>query len=352
MPRRNKGAALFELLFRDKGRSTNPGGSLKLPSWFHAKQPAAPAPTTPPPPSTIVPESTTASEGSATPSASPAATTKPSPASPADSPRVTPVATPTTTSPASVSPTARSAPAAKTPGVMSLRPAVQASRDAAASAPPARPAAVATPKLVPPWATGPWLSVENGRVRIDVTNFAGLVTLGVAALVVLMAFIIGRVTVRPAAALPASPAATPAPVATINDTLRRPPNPTVARGVPTPAPTPAATPPAASPAPTPPPPVAGALPAGKYYVIVADFGKKQALADKIKDYLVQKGLDARAQADSDGRLTVRVGLTDKVNADRLKETVKALMPQMVKDVPGVLRYDPEDPHCQPYCSDK
>jgi cell division septation protein DedD len=207
--------------------------------------------------------------------------------------------------------------------------------------------------VVPPWANGPWLRVENGRVRLDVTNFAGLITLGVAALVVLMAFFIGRMTARPGERPAEKQAAVAAPP-TIDEALRRTPNPNVVvRATPTPAPvaTPAPTP-GATPSPTPAASPFPALPAGKWYVRVAWFSTKEGDAEKVKAYLVGKGYDARVATDPNGTFFVRVGETDKVNADRMKEKIKALMPQMAKDVRPILRYDATDPICQPIVTDK
>jgi hypothetical protein len=365
MSRKGKGAALFELLYKDKGKTTTADGAMKMPSWFRTKgQGNAPAPSAAPPPGPGEPA------GAATP-LRPAPAEAPSPAG-EKAVGITPLSAP---APATKGPSplpvgsAGATPSRPMPVKPTLGPTRPMMSPAGGPTGPAKPANLPPQKVIPPWATNPWLQIEDGRVKLNLTTFAAGVVAGGAVIVLLLTFLIGRACApkpKVAEAVPDKPAEKQA-SGKLDDALKGPADPTAASGV---AGTGRSatggtgsssagggtgsagggTGSATGGAGGGPAGGAGTLPAGKFYVIIIDMGNKQAEAKQVNDYLVRKGFNVQVANSSGGaHTTVRTAQgTDRASADKLRKDIEAIMPQMAKELAPIVRYKADDPHFQPY----
>ncbi|MDD4888390.1 MAG: hypothetical protein PHU85_00540 [Phycisphaerae bacterium] len=343
MSRKGKGAALFELLYKDKGKATDGQGALKLPSWFRTKAQGTIASTQPAPvpasgAAPAEPKPAAPAAAPEAPAVKPAAAVKPEP--PAAKPSV--AESPAAPKPAELPLLAGAAPAkpvlAETvrpapPEVAKPAPSAAPSAPSAASAAPSvRVPAAMPPRLVPPWAAGPWLQVEHGRFRLNITTFAAYVLGGAFLCVLLLTFFAGRASVRQKVA--PAPAATPQPAAaTIKDARDKPADPTLLR----PSPTPVAS------------PTEGAPEHGKYYVIIQTFKDNLDAANKVKNYFAKAGYPVvvAAPAGTTNYLVRTSQGLDKAGADKLAIELDGVLAKMSTELPGLVRYRPTDPTCKP-----
>jgi len=331
MSRKNKGAALFELLHRDKGKATTADGSLKLPSWFRTKAQPAPPPSDqiddlPPPPARAQ-----------QPAGQPPAPADPSPGKADEK------------SAAGSQPPAAASQSPAAAGQVKPPPLTGGSTRLTTGPSPASGGAAQTPKLVPPWATGPWLLVSNGRVRVNVTTFAAYVVLGVLACTLAIAFFLGRATVRPR-----GPEQTAAPAAAPKDveSARNAPADPNILNVGGDAARTAVRDGAAG---------AGdartggdsattggahAPPAGNYYVRILAGGTEDG-CNKVRDYFREKGFNV--VVDKAGRgFGVRTAVgTDETTARELAGKLEETLAKLAAERRGLTSYRPGDPSSKP-----
>lgn len=357
MARKGKGAALYELLYKDK-KATASGGALKLPSWFRFKNPQNASQAQMSGPGTAAPATTPAtvatSSSSPDPSVQPAAPApSPGPAAPSGAMPGLPFAAkpvspgsppPITPPPGAAAPSASSA----------AKPAVAVSRPAVASAP--RPGPASSPTGVPL----PWLRVADGRFQLNVSTFAAVIVGGLIVVLLLASFIMGansqRLT-KPAGEPGVRDAGDPrkVPVDPNIDPMRHAGTGTTSAGTGTTTDgTGTASGTRAGDA------EAGtgtastdprALVSGKWYVMVQSFpassDQAAAQAGGLADYLKGKGFDVIAQATNRGQYyVVRTGVGLEESA--AKKLVEPLSTELVNYYNGKgMRIDLNNPDLRP-----
>lgn len=200
---------------------------------------------------------------------------------------------------------------------------------------------ISSPRMAPPWATGPWIQVGSGRLRLSVTTFAAGVV-GIAMLGLLIAsFALGRWS---APARTANPAASPTPAGTsLADARKQSPDPAiVGRSSPAPSASPSPSPsPTASPTPTASPVADGRPIAGRSYVVVQTFGTTEdqlKAAQKLVAALQARQVNALVAQQADKKYLVRVNepLDRDVAASRALE-IDALLATMATELRGIVR---------------
>ncbi len=339
MARKDKSAALYELVYKDKGKATAPDGSLKLPGWFRGRgqpaQAAAPpvSPPVAPPPSSLPPVA--ASPSSSPPVAGDRGATPPSPAMAGETKQASFLGTAGETSP----------PAAPAP---SVSPPVAGDRRTTPPSPATTGDIKKTPFRAtagqiaarPPWAPAPLLRLADGRVRIDISTFAAVVALGGLVCLLLGSYILGAYARGGPAAQRGGQHGDGNP----------PVDPSIVGSPATPesgrqegqASGPAAGGNVADP---------NAYVRGRSYVIVHSFGANKLAAEKALAYLTGKGYAGLVLRldHSKGIYVIRSGQgTDRASAQLLANGLGSALEALAREQPGLIKYEAADPNVQPY----
>jgi len=193
MARKRKGAALYELLYKDKGKATAANGSIKLPAWWKSGEPQPqswPEDDLPPPlPGSAAAQADVQAEAQAVPEAEPAAEAEPVlDAEPV--PATGDVATVATEPELTPSPMRPDAEPAAQPAVESSAQAHAAAAGRPAVASPPMPFGARRIAAQQP-APGKWLSLRQGVLHLQATTFQAAIAVAVALCLLLGSFILG-----------------------------------------------------------------------------------------------------------------------------------------------------------------
>ncbi len=237
------------------------------------------------------------------------------------------------------------------------------------AAPPTAPGMSAAPSrpFSPPWAAKPWVQLSDGRVRLDLSNVAALVTAGSAVLLLVVVFLLGVWTGGPDQA--SAPAAGPTPdkQPEVADVRGQPPQPGVLNPGPRTESDWSSSPGLESPDGR----VRAAtrrelyrslsgneasvgLVSGRWYVTFQAFGANLDAAQDVARYLnerhnfqviVRNGAPEGAAAIY--MVRTAFGASQQA-AGFLKDDMLAAMEQLNRDLPGRIRYEPGNVQLRPY----